>query len=285
MRQSYQILLSFITLFFSMSVQAGNLSRYEIPNSGVHQLSSELTGSDYEILVWVPNSYAKEPERKYPVIYILDGQWDFSNVEASIRNNFADGAIPEVILVAISFGGETPEHMKIRVHDCLPIEIGEGDSLRGGGAPQFLQFIKQEVIPLIESSYRVDDSYRVLGGCSLGGLFTLYAMMTETGLFDAYIALGPSLSWHGRSLLPEQKSHAEKFQSMKTRLWLGVGDQDSSRTVEGAKALYEEVRSVKSDDFQLEFRVLEGEGHSGMKAEAYNRGLRFVFGHLKKPVE
>jgi predicted alpha/beta superfamily hydrolase len=229
----------------------------------------------------VSDSYTKEKDRKYPVIYLLDGQWDFSNVEASLRNNFADGAIPEVILVAISFGGDTSEHLKMRAHDFLPIQERDPDA-PGGGAPQFLQFIKEEVIPLIESNYRVDDSYRVLGGSSFGGIFTLYTMMMATDLFNAYIALGPAFYWDDLMPLPDQQIRAEKFKSMKTRLWLGVGDKDDSRIVEGAKTFFEEATSEKSDDYLLEFRAMEGEGHSGMKAEAYNRGLRFVFGHLKK---
>jgi predicted alpha/beta superfamily hydrolase len=265
-------------------VQTGDLPRYEIPNSEVRQLSSKFTGSDYEILIWMPDSYGKETNRKYPVIYLLDGQWDFSNVEASIRNTFADGAIPEVILAAISFGGGTPEHLKMRAHDFLPIQERDPD-IPGGGAAQFLQSIEAEVIPLIESNYRVDDSHRGLAGSSYGGIFTLYAMMMQTGLFDAYIALGPAFYWDDLLPLPDKETRARVFQSMNTRLWLGVGDRDDPRIVAGGKALYEEAETMKSDDFVLEFRIVEGEGHSGVKAEAYNRALRFVFGHLDKPVD
>ncbi len=284
MKQSYRIFLSFIALLFIIGAQAGNLPRYGIPSSEVRKLSSELTGSDYEILVWLPHSYVKETDKKYPVIYILDGQWDFSTVEASIRNNFVDGAIPEVILVGISFGGSMPEHLAKRTHDCLPTKLTYGGSSKGGGAPKFLQFIKEAVIPLIESNYRVDDSYRVLGGSSYAGLFTLYTMMMETDLFDAYIALSPSLSWDDGWLLSEQKRRAEEFQSMKTRLWLGVGSEENPRTIEGTKAFYEEVLK-QSDGFQLGSRILEGEGHASMKAAAYSYGLRFAFGHLNKPVD
>ncbi len=265
-------------------VQPVDLPKYGIPNSEVRKLSSESTGRDYEILVWVPNSYTEETNKTYPVIYILDGQWDFSNVEASIRNNFADEAIPEVILVGISFGGDTFEHLEMRAHDFLPIPEKGPDS-PGGGAPQFFQFIKKEIIPLIESNYRVDDSYRVLGGSSYGGIFTLYTLMTATDLFDAYIALGPAFYWDDLIPLPAQTVRAEKFQSIKTRLWLAVGGEDDSRIVEGAKAFYEEANLMKSDDFQLAFGIVKGEGHSGVKAEAYNRGLRFVFGHLNQTVE
>ncbi len=282
MKQSYRFFLSFLALLLVMNIQASDLPKYGIPNSEVRKLSSELTSKDYEILVWVPDSYIKETDRKYPVIYILDAQWDFSNVEASIRNNFADGAISEVILVGISHGSSNPDVGEMRAHDFLSTKVSNGDSSRGGGAPQFLQFIKEGVIPLIEENYRVDESYRVLGGCSYGGFFVLYAMMTEVDLFDAYIALCPSIHWDNGLLLSEQKLRAEEFQSMKTRLWLGIGDKDHPRMVEGAKAFYEEAKLIQSDDFHLKFRILEGEGHSGIKAESYNRSLRFVFGHLKK---
>ncbi len=286
MKQSYRIFLSLIALSLAMNVQAGDIPRYGIPNSEVRKISSELTGKDYEILIWLPHFYEEEVEKKYPVLYILDGQWDFGTVEASLRNNLADRAIPQVILVGISFGGSAPEHMEKRSHDCLPTyRVMNDGSSRGGGAPQFFQFIKEGVIPLIESNYRVDDSYRVLGGSSYGGLFTLYAMMRETELFNAYIVLSPSLLWDDGWMLSEQKRRAEEFQSMKTRLWLGVGGEEHPRTIEAAKTFYKEAKSLKSDDFQLELKILEGEGHAGVKPGAYSRGLRFAFGHLMNLVE
>jgi len=280
--RSFQILLALLPLVSAQWVQADAMSGYQIPNTVVHKLSSELTGSDYEILVWLPYTYDKVAENRYPVLYILDGQWDFGNVEASIRNNFVDKRIPELILVGISFGGSAPKYLNIRSHDCLPTEkvIFDG-STRGGGAPQFLQFVKEDVIQLIESNYRVDDSYRVLGGSSYGGLFALYAMMMDSDLFDAYIALSPSLMWDSGWYLEEQKRRVETFQSIKTRLWLGVGDNENPRMFEAVEAFRAEAESYQSDDFLMEFRVVEGEGHAGMKVESYNRALRFAFGHLK----
>jgi hypothetical protein len=50
--------------------------RLVIQNSELIDLHSEQTGRDYELIVGVPDSYAKEPERRYPVLYLLDGQWD-----------------------------------------------------------------------------------------------------------------------------------------------------------------------------------------------------------------
>ena len=53
--------------------------------------------------------------------------------------------------------------------------------------------MEREIIPFVEARYRVDTSYRVLGGSSLGGLFALYVLFTEPALFTAYIAPSPAM--------------------------------------------------------------------------------------------
>ena len=62
----------------------------------------------------------------------------------------------------------------------------------GGGIAHFIQFMKNELIPYIETHYRTDP-YRIFSGHSLGGLCVLYAFIHEPELFNAYIGISSSV--------------------------------------------------------------------------------------------
>ena len=131
----------------------------------------------------------------------------------------------------------------------------------------------------------MDDSYRVLAGASYTGLFTLYSILNEPDLFDAYMVNSPSLRWDNGWFLAEQKRHAKIYQSIQTRLWLGVGGNENPKLFEAIDDFLKELKANRSDNFLIEYRKMEGEGHAGMKVESYNRALRYIFGHLKKPAK
>ena len=77
-----------------------------------------------------------------------------------------------------------------------------------GNGPNFLKCLKTELIPFIEANYRADPSHRVLQGSSYAGLFTLYAMFADTGLFSGYIAASPAVPYgNGFALSRKQNTH------------------------------------------------------------------------------
>jgi predicted alpha/beta superfamily hydrolase len=63
-----------------------------------------------------------------------------------------------------------------------------------GGNEHFFQFMKTELIPYIEKNYKVEP-YKIFAGHSLGGITTINCMLTHSDMFNAYIAISPSLWW------------------------------------------------------------------------------------------
>lgn len=193
---------SFVSLVFGAILLAGTvqaeivataLPAHTIPNSQLRALPRNAAGRQYLLHVSVPASYAKETGRRYPVVYVTDGYWDFVKMDAIRGALVYDKYVPEFIVVGLGYVGENLDYGDLRRWELSPVPFGGGGPAASGHAADFLKTIETEIIPLIEREYRVDSSHRVLAGASLGGLFTLHAMYTKPDLFSGYIAATPAV--------------------------------------------------------------------------------------------
>lgn len=250
-----------------------------IENSEILDLHSPLTGKHHELIVGLPPSYDREPERRYPVIYLLDGYWDFNLVNTLMGGLIYDRVAPEIIVVGLSYGGESPSYDRLRGDDYTPTRSHPAHSAQpfGGGGPRFLQLIEQNVLPAIEGRYRVDERQRILSGHSLGGLFTLYALFERPQLFASYLALSPAAVWDDRWLFARERTFREQHPRVERRVWLSVGDSEWPHFTQACLAFFEQFRASSYAGMQLAVKIIEGDRHSGVKPESYNRALRFAF--------
>ena len=279
--QRIGILFSVVAVFLISSVQAqtrtGNAdapSRFPkvtIANSELRTIKSTSTGRDYDLYIHIPKQYDKDQTAKYPVLYVLDGQWEFKLVDPVVGGLVYDQYMPDVIIVGITYSGENADYDGLRAMDFTPTPI---EGLKGSGDGQkFLKFLKTELIPFVEASYRVDPTRRVLMGGSLGGLFTLYAMFSDPSLFSAYFAACPAVVLG--PFFKQEADYARVHKDLPVKLYVAVGGWD-----ELSGPVQEFVHIVRSRNYgglQLEARVIEGERHAGIAPEAFNRGLRFLF--------
>ena len=177
--------------FFSAAAQTVKYPAVAIRGSAVRSLQSKETGRDYDLYIRVPGDL--KSGKKYPVLYLLDGQWDFKLLDSIHGGLVYDKFIPEMVIVGITYSGEKANYDALRAMDYTPTAVARHAG--SGDAAKFLSFLKKDVFPLIEKDYNADSSRRVLMGSSLGGLFTLYAMFNEPGLFYGYVAAAPAVSW------------------------------------------------------------------------------------------
>jgi predicted alpha/beta superfamily hydrolase len=252
---------------------ANPLAKVTIAGSEVRTMKSTSTGRDYDLYIHIPSSYNQDKTKKYPVLYILDGQWDFKLMDSVLGGLVYDKFVPEMIMVGITYSGENPNYDSLRAMDYTPTAIQ--DAKGSGDASKFLKFLKTELIPFMEANYRSDSSRRVLQGSSLGGLFTLYAMLTDPGLFSGYIAASPAVSYGDRYAFKQEAEYAKGHRDLAAKLYLAVGESEQL-----SAPVQEFMKTLKAHDYKglkLETRVIEGERHAGNKPETFNRGLRFVF--------
>lgn len=259
-----------IFLFFLVSVFFVNAQPFpevSISGSQIRKLTSNIvSGQEYELQIMLPLGY-ENSTKKYPVIYIMDSQWDFPLVTSIYGQQYYDGFIPEAILVGVTWGGENPNPDMLRARDYVPTNTS-------GGADLFLDFMKTELFPFIESNYKADTD-RTLMGCSLGGLFTLYTLFTHTDMFDGYVAASPALGGNNGVLSGLEKTFSEKQLNDPVRVYMTVGDVENGKS--DFEAFVDTMKSRQYKNVKLHSKTLENTGHSGTKSETYTRGLQYVF--------
>lgn len=243
-----------------------------IPGSQVRTIRSAIVGQDYVLHVSLPGGYASG-SKKYPVVYLMDSQWDFPLLTAIYGEQYYDGFVPELIIVGVTWGGANPRPDSLRARDYTPTH--QDQLPQSGGAAAFLSFMKNELFPFVEANYRADPNDRALAGCSFGGLFTLFALFTEPGLFRRYIAASPAFEWDNEVIYRYEKAYFEKQPAQPARLYMTMGGVE--RGLPGFEKLTKHLSGRHYPSLQLQARVLENTGHSGTKAETYARGLQYVF--------
>ena len=244
-----------------------------LPGTQLRTLHAAATGRDYDIQISLPADYARNPNARYPVLYVLDGQWDFKLMLSVQGGLVYDRWTPQIIIVGITWSGANANYDSLRAMDLTPAATSR---LPGSGAaPQFLSFLKDQLIPFVETTYRADPARRILMGASFGGLFTLYALFSDPGLFAGYMAGSPAVTYASRVGFALESSYAASHKDLHARLYIAVGSvEDLAAPVQEFWGI---LRGRSYAGLKLETRVIEGERHSGNKPEGFNRGLRYIF--------
>ena len=244
----------------------------EIPRTQVRKVISAIDGQEYVLDVYLPPGYSDQSKR-FPVLYLLDAQWDFPLVVGLFETQWADGFLPPMIIVGITWGGKNPNYDYLRFKDLTPTNNPRFP--QSGNGPNFLSFLKKELIPSIDSTFRTDKNDRSLMGNSLGAVFGLYALFTETGLFSRFILSSPGLGWD-KGMGTYEKAYAAKNSMLPVRLFICVGELEGGHVTE----IQEVATAIKARNYSgLDFETLivKGVGHSSNKPEGFVKGLRAVF--------
>jgi predicted alpha/beta superfamily hydrolase len=262
-------------IIVSLFLVAETISAQEvtIPGSQTRKLTSKIVaGQEYELQIMLPGNYSST-NRLYPVVYLMDSQWDFPLLTALYGEQYYDGFLPPMIIVGVTWGGANPKPDSLRARDYTPTNLK--GTPQSGGADKFLSFMKEELFPFVERNYRADKNDRTLVGCSFGGLFTMYALFTQPGMFQRYVAASPAFMWDNDVLYQYEKKYAANKSNPPARLFMCVGGVETS--VPGFQKLTKYLNDQHYSNLQIESRVLENTGHSGTKGEGYARGLQFAF--------
>jgi predicted alpha/beta superfamily hydrolase len=254
-----------------------------VDHTEAHVLPRSANGRDYRIAVGLPDSYAAEPGRRYPVLYVTDGYWDYKLLKSIVGGLVYDKVMPETILVGIGYPGDAPNYGPLRRWDLTPVHDSPQDDANlgeSGHAAEFLDVLERQIIPFVEGRYRADPAHRVLGGSSLGGLFALYVLFSKPGLFGAYVAPSPAVPFARGWVFAHEAAFAKSGKPLAARLYMTAAEKEAPFVVDLIKKFDARLRERAYPGLAYEFRVIEGEAHSGTKPESFNRGVRFAFAPL-----
>lgn len=206
-------------------------------NVELKALQSRVLGERRGYLVHLPASYRHDSDRRYPVIYVLDGSSQDIHTAESAALLARIGLMPEVIVVGIpNVSGEG------RQRDYTPPFMRQDTDLAVtdmGGADAFLQFLREELIPGVEADYRTGAS-RMLAGHSRGGLFVLYALTSAPDLFDVYFAHSPALWRDDHAMVGELRNFLAANAGMERVLFMSLGDEENDKM----RAAYDEATEL-----------------------------------------
>ncbi len=218
----------------------------------IDSIHSGIIGENRKIWIYLPDGAKEETGRKkrYPVVYLLDGDAHFQSVVGMIQQlSSVNGntVLPEMIVIGIPNTNRmrdlTPTHVVV---DPPYIDSSAGKS--SGGGEKFISFIEKELIPHIDSLYPTLP-YRVFVGHSLGGLTVMNTLIHHPSLFNAYLSIDPSMWWDNEKLLDEIKATADSKSFAGKSLFVGIANtmtsgMDTAKVQNDTTPLTRHIRAI-----------------------------------------
>ena len=243
---------------------------------------SRFLSQTHDLIVCVPPEYELEPQRRYPVLYLHDGQNVFDDlpmspfgvqwgVDTTARALIHADVIEPVILVAIGNAGRD------RIDEYTPTRDQMHDA--GGMADRYGQMLVYEIKPFIDRHYRTKREARDTGlaGSSLGGLLTLHLGLTHPAIFGKLALLSPSVWWDDRWIIRQLNEEVVERRPALS-IWLDVGTGER-RMLKGTRLLHRMLlRKGWQDGVDLHYMEAEGALHDE-RAWGHRTGLflRFLY--------
>lgn len=265
----------------------------------IDSVYSKVLHEERKIWVYTPDitSATHDSTQHYPVLYLLDGDAHFQSVAGLVQQlSQANGntVLPEMIIVAIPNTDRTRDLTPTHVVSDPPM-MDSNLSKTSGGGENFVSFIEKELIPHIDSAYQT-SSYKLLVGHSFGGLTVMDVLTNHTKLFNAYIAIDPSMWYdHQRFLAStEKKLAAQKYNGV--RLYVGIANtmpdgmtldkmkKDTSTNTRHIRSIFELDKFIKANPqngLQYSSNYYDNDNHGSVPLIAEYNGLRFIFNYYR----
>jgi predicted alpha/beta superfamily hydrolase len=271
-----------------------------MPEVDTWVLASAGSHRIYQIWVARPDGYTKQ-HAPYPVLYVGDANTLFGIAAETAYLLAISKQIPAVLVVGIGYPrpGQgfssswvgrnldfTPPVNKawteLILKDLLEKSRAYGyESVTAiGGAPEFLAFVRDELVPSIEAKYNVSGSDRAWGGYSLGGLFGLYALLNGGSPFQRFLIGSPSILFADHVINRIEADHASTHRSLPSKVFMSTGDSGDI-PVNDIQDFAAQLRSHYSG-LSLDVHIFEGENHSSGPPAAFSRGLRSIYQDVRE---
>ena len=251
-----------------VAISGGALADDDITIGRSTTVYSEVLGEEREVLIYLPEGYESSTE-SYPVLYLLDGDRHFHHVTASVEFLSRNGRIPRTIVVAI------PNTDRLR--DFSPVKI---PGISSGGADSFLAFLRNELVPHIDSEYRTQP-FRILCGHSLAGMFTIYTLITHPDDFGAYVAMSPHLIHNQGIVVRITEKKIDNWAASNKFLYYTLGDEPLyTQTLEYFTRIMENKRP---EGLKWRFVTLDQENNGTVSLKTVYQGLEMIYDEWNPP--
>lgn len=232
--------------------------------------NSNILGESREITIGLPASYEKNPDKKYPVLYLLDGDYLFDPFYGALSYGEFWEDIPETIVVGI-----TQNKNNEREADCLFSDDEGVPALKGA---KFFEFIGGELLPYIEKKYRTLP-FRIIAGHDTTAGFLNFFLYKEKPLFNAYISLSPDLAPSMELRIPA------RLGSLQQPVFYYQSTADGEMDIENnpIKAFQDGVKNTKNNFLNYKFDEFKNATHYSLVLYSIPNALYQIF-ECYKPI-
>ncbi len=220
-----------------------------------------------------PKDYKPGAPGKYDILYVIDGEWN--TVIAGQVYYFlwtADFMPRNIIIVGIPniYHGDT----NLRARDFTPT-INKKELPASGGGNRFLAFLKNELMPYINKSYSTNPERNTLYGSSLGGMFSLYVLLTDPTLFKSYVAVDPGCLWDNYFI---NKLASEKLGTLKgLHCNLYIGGRLNAYEIMGTDSLEVLLKAKAPEGLNWECTIYPNETHFSSMWKTTFDGFKYAY--------
>ncbi len=259
-------------------------SGYTLPRTAVHHLHSKVNAVDYKLYISLPADHGSTPNKRYPVLYLLDADYSFAIAKNIVDHLSERNHLRDMLVVGIAYGGPL-QYRKNRTRDYTPtrsmeaVTFPEIQQRFSGGGPNFRRFITEELDPYMAARFG-GSGFKAIAGHSYGGLFVSWLLTQHPTLFDGYIIVSPSL-WYDDHLIERLSWNLSSGHNLK--VYCGVGSREVNpqwNMPQDLERFVEKLKSCGNDQLDLQYSRHDNETHNSVFPAALSNGIRHVFdGH------
>lgn len=250
-------------LLFLCFITAGTATSQKITDT----IHSKKLGEDRVIQIGLPASYKENPNKKYPLLVLLDGDYLFDAFQGALSYGSYWEDLPEMITIGVSME-------KTRDYDC---ESDKDSGLPSEKGEKFFEFLG-ELVAATEKQYRVAP-FKVIAGHDVTAGFLNFYLYKEQPLFDAYISMSPELPTSMEEHLPQRLAAMQR----PIYYYHCTADGDVKKMQKRIKALDEAIKKVPIAQVNYRFEEFKGASHYSLVLHAIPSAM-YQFFSVYQPI-
>lgn len=234
-------------------------------------ITSKILNEKRTLWIYTPSNYEGSNE-KYPVLYLLDPDQNFAYVTELERFLSDRYRIPQLIIIGIVNNDRIKDFTPI--HSLIFNDKTDNSLASTGGGGNFLNFVKDELIPYVDKNYRTQP-YRILSGHSLGGLFAIYCKEEEPDLFQSEIVISPAIYGGNTEILNRFPDFLKNHPRLSGFMSVSLGDEPGGKLT--IDSLTSQLKRFAPKSFKWQYNSYTNEDHFSVGYISMYNGLRFIY--------
>lgn len=218
-----------------------------------------------DVRYYFPEAYTQE--KKYPLIVVLDAEYLFDQVVSHSKFYSTFHGMPEAIVVGIDQNKNA-----MRMDDCA---FEEDSGLPTDKGKKFYEFLGMELIPFLETSYKIAP-FKMLVGYDITASFGNFYLFKEESLFNAYISISPTLA-------PEMETRVPtRLAAMKKKLFYNlIVEGEKNKHTSRIMAMDKAIQEVNNEQITYSFDVYPQADHISIATYGLGKSFDTIFGMFK----